>query len=87
MKRRDVLRSLAATGTGMALGGCTPKPAAIGTVTDGDVERMLRTMRGVELTPGQAAPVREMLLTMRYKGTVDPRVQPSLVFDPEVDIE
>jgi len=87
MKRRDVLRSLAVTGAGLALEGCTQQPATTGTLTDADVERMLRTMTGFEPKPGQAAPVREMLASMRFKGTVDPRIQPSLVFDPEVDVE
>lgn len=55
MKRRGVLRSLAASGAGLALDGCTQKPAATGALTDADVERMLRAMTGLEPKPGQAA--------------------------------
>jgi hypothetical protein len=48
---------------------------------------LTRELTGVVLKPGQAAPIRQMLATMRFHGHVDPSVQPSLVFDPEVDSE
>jgi hypothetical protein len=86
MKRRDVLRSLAVTGAALSLEGCTHLPATA-TLTDADIERMAAAITGIALKPGQAEGVREMLATMRFKRTVDPTVQPSIVFDPEVDVE
>jgi hypothetical protein len=87
MNRRDALRSLAGTGAALTLEGCTKAPAQPGPPTDDDIERVALALTGVGLKPGQAAGVREMLRTMRFNGTVDPAVQPSLIFDPEVDIE
>ena len=86
MKRRDVLRSLAATGAALSLEGCTDPPAS-GTLTNADIERMAVSMTGITLKPGQAEGVRELLATLRYKRTVDPMIQPSIVFDPEMDVE
>ena len=87
MNRRDVIRSLAGTGAAVSFNGCRYTPARPSALTDADVEQWTLMMTGVELKPGQAAPVREMLATMRFKGKVDPTVQSSLVFDPEVDVE
>jgi hypothetical protein len=87
MNRRDALRSLAGTGAALTLEACRHAPAPAGTLTDPDIERMVLALTGVVLKPGQVAGVREMLRTMRFTGRVDPAVQPSLVFDPEVDVE
>ena len=87
MKRRDVLRAVAATSAGLVFEGCAPEPASTNTLTDADVERMLRTMTPFKPAPGQAASVREALARMRFEGTVDPKIQPSLGFDVEVDVE
>ena len=87
MKRRDILRALGATGAGLVFKGCASQPATTNTLTDADVERMLRTMTAFEPAPGQAASVREALVRMRFEGTVDPKIQPSLGFDVEVDVE
>jgi hypothetical protein len=87
MKRRDALRSLVGTAAALSLKGCAYAPAQSGTLTDADVERMAVGLTGITMKRGQAAGVREMLATMRFKGKVDPTVQPAIVFDPEVDIE
>jgi len=87
MNRRDALRSLAGTGAALTLEGCTRAPVSPTMPTDTDIERVALALTGVVLKTGQAAGVREMLRTMRFMGRVDPAVQPSLVFDPEVDIE
>jgi hypothetical protein len=87
MRRRDVLRSLAGTGAALSIGGCTRTPDQPGALTDADLERMAAALTGISLREGQAAGVRQALATMRFKGTVDRAVQPSLVFDPEVDLE
>ena len=87
MKRRDVLRWLTGSGAALSLDGCLHPPAGRGALTDSDIERAAISMAGIALKPGQAAGVREILGTMRFKGNVDPAVQPSLGFDPEVDVE
>ena len=85
MERRDILRSIAATSAGLVFDGVPP--LAEEALTDADVDRMIRTMAGAAPPPGQLAAVRELLVSMRFKGTAAPPVQPSLVFDPEVDRE
>jgi hypothetical protein len=85
MNRRDALRSLAGTGAALTLEGCTPTPPD--TLNDVNIERLTLALTGVTLKPGQAAGVREMLRTLRFKGRVDPAVQPSVEFNPEVDVE
>ena len=87
MKRRDVLRSLAGVGAALPFDGCGHPRTEPATLTDADVERMAVSLSGISITRGQAAGVQEMLARMRFKGNVDPTVQPSLVFDPEVDVE
>ena len=86
MERRDMLRALAATSAALALDGSIEAQAPEA-LTDADVDRMIRLLAGVAPPPGQVAAAREMFIAMRFKGTVDPPVQPSLVFDPEVDLE
>ena len=87
MNRRDLFRYMALAGTVISGAGCSHKTANSGAVADGDIELLTRELTGVALKPGQADPIRQMLATMRFHGHVDPSVQPSLVFDPEVDIE
>ena len=87
MNRRDVLRSIAGTGAALTLPGCSHAPTPVGTLTDSEIERLTLALTGVVLKQGQAAGVRAMLRTMQFKGRVDPAVQPSIVFDPEVDNE
>ena len=86
MERREVLLALAGAGATLALEGCNNSSSGSNELTDADFERLLRLMAGVELKPGQAAEARKILATIRFKGSIDPRVQPSMVFDPEVDL-
>ena len=87
MKRRDVLRWLTGSGAALSFDACVHTSVDRGALTDGDIERAAISMAGMALKPGQAAGVREILGTMRFKGNVDPTVQPPLGFDPEVDVE
>jgi hypothetical protein len=87
MNRRDLFRSVALAGTVFFGQGCSQKTVKSAALADGDIELLTRELTGVALKPGQAASIRKMLATMRFHGHVDPGVQPSLVFDPEVDIE
>jgi hypothetical protein len=87
MERRDALRSLAATGAALVLPGCRKPAASAAVVTDADVDRMIRTLSGVDPASGDLAPTRALLASFRFKGTVEPGVQPALAFDPEVDLE
>lgn len=87
MNRRDLFRCAALAGAVFSGHGCSQKTEKSAAVADGDIELLTRELTGVALKPGQAASIRKMLATMRFHGNVDPNVQPSLVFDPEVDIE
>jgi hypothetical protein len=87
MNRRDLFRCVALAVTVFSGEGCSHKTEKSAAVADGDIELLTRELTGVALKPGQAASIRKMLATMRFHGHVDPSVQPSLVFDPEVDIE
>ena len=78
---------MAAMGAAFSFDGCSRHSPAPGPLTNAEVERMATVMTGVTLKPPQVAGVREMLATMRFKGSVDPSIQPSLLFDPEVDVE
>ena len=82
MKRRDVLRSLAGTGAALSFQACAHTPVEAGSLTDADVERMAVALTGVALKRDQVAAVRDMLGRLRFRGKIDPTVQPSLVFDP-----
>jgi hypothetical protein len=48
---------------------------------------MIRTLSGVDPASGDLAPTRALLASFRFKGTVEPGVQPALAFDPEVELE
>ena len=87
MNRRDLFRSVALAGAVFSGDGCSQQTEKSPAVADGDIELLTGELTGVALKPGQAASIRKMLATMRFHGNVDPNVQPSLVFDPEVDIE
>jgi len=87
MHRRDALRSLLGTSAAFTLSSCTRTSNVTDGLSDADIGKIALALTGITLKPGQAAGVRELLLAMRFKRTVDSRVQPSLVFDPEVDVE
>jgi len=88
MQRRDALASLAASGAGILLGGCTPS-AASRAESDANsealIEPMLSQLTGYSVRPGEAAAVLASLNGSRFTAPVDPTIQPQSDFDPDVD--
>jgi hypothetical protein len=83
MKRRELLIAL---GGALGIAGCR-RAAQPGRVADADIRGTARTLAGADIAPDQSAAVRDTLATMRFTSAIDGRVQPSLMFDPEVDGE
>jgi hypothetical protein len=82
MKRRESFAVLGLAGIGSIL----PELAAeAGGLNDEQVAALLRHVAGVEPRPGEAARVREALAGTKATAETDPRVQPALGFDPEVE--
>ena len=86
MNRRDLLVTLAGTGA-LSLGGCASPPQPSTELTDAEITRLTMALTGLVLKPGDAPNVRQALTMLRFKGAVDPSVQPATTFDPEVDGE
>ena len=79
MKRRDVLRSLlGVAGVGIAL------PSEVVALSPAAVDELMRA-RGLEPRPGEAAQVLAFLLSVRPRRLPDPRIEPAIRMDPEVD--
>jgi hypothetical protein len=84
MNRRDALSVLAASGAALS-----PPLVACLEAQEASPEAMawlLRTIAGVEPLPGEAGAVRNALLSFRVEIPSDPRVQPALDFNPEVEV-
>jgi hypothetical protein len=81
MKRRQALTSMLGVAT---VAGASPSSSEAQGFSLEAIEQMLRH-QGMEPLPGEAARVREMLLVTRFGGSVDPRIDPAVRFDPEVD--
>lgn len=83
MKRRDVLRSLAGV-AGVA--GTTPLEAQLVTsaLSPSAVAELMRA-HGLEPLPGEAIQVRAFLLSTRSRFLPDPRIEPAIRLDPEID--
>ena len=84
MKRREALVSIALSGTTILLPGCAPSPAPADTLSERDIQALLR-LQGVTLEPGEGAHVLTSFMSSRFTTAVDPTVQPQSDFDPEVD--
>ncbi len=82
MKRRDVLRSLVgvASLSGVASAETQGKPV----FSPAAVEELMRA-HGLEPQPGEAAQVRALLLSTRLRSIPDPRIEPAIRLDPELD--
>lgn len=82
MKRRDILRSLTgtlafgATAAAQTRGGVALSPTA--------VEELMRA-HDLEPMPGEPMQVRALLLSTRFRSVPDPRIEPALRLDPELD--
>lgn len=79
MKRRDVLLSFA--GAAGVASAQTRSPLALST---GAVEELMRA-HGLEPLAGEPARVRALLLSTRLRTTPDPRIEPAIRLDPELD--
>jgi hypothetical protein len=55
-------------------------------LSEAQVEALLRSLAEVEPTPGEPAHVRAFLEELRFRTETDPRIQPALGFDPEVEL-
>ena len=82
MKRRDVLRSLA--GVAGAAGVAAAQPRGNPLLSPDAVEELMRA-HGLEPMPGEPAQVRMFLLSTRMRSTPDPRIEPVIRLDPELD--
>lgn len=78
MKRREVLFSLAGAA------GVRSIQARRSVLPPEAVEELMRA-RGLDPRPGEAAQVRAFLLSTSPTRTLDPRIEPSLRLDPELD--
>ena len=79
LKRRDVLRSLVGVaGVGIAL------PSEAQALSPAAVEELMRA-HGLEPRPGEGAMVLAFLLSVRPRTLPDPRIEPAIRMDPEVD--
>lgn len=79
MKRREVLLSL----VGVASGGGAPARAQAA-LSPAAVEELMRA-HGLEPRPGEPAQVRALLLSTRLRSNPDPRIEPAIRLDPELD--
>ena len=82
MKRRDVLRSL--VGVAWVGGVASAQPGQTGALSPAAVEELMRG-HGLEPQPGEPAQVRALLLSTRLRSIPDPRIEPAIRLDPELD--
>ena len=82
MKRRDLLRSLVgvASVSGVASAETQGKPA----LSLAAVEELMRA-HGLDPLPGEPARVRALLLSTRLRSIPNPRIEPAIRLDPELD--
>lgn len=86
MERRDALATLAASGAGLLLNGCSPQPATTGRPSDAHIGLLLSGLTPYTLGPGEGAAVQASLDGNRFTAAVDPTIQPQSDFDPDVDV-
>ena len=88
MKRRDVLLSLvgvaSAGGVASAQRRGTGRTGVTGALSPPAVEELMRA-HGLDPQPGEPAQVRTLLLSTRLRSIPDPRIEPAIRFDPELD--
>jgi hypothetical protein len=83
MLRRDAIASLAVSGAGILLGGCTPAhaPEAASAI---DIGSLLHQLTDYTLRPNEGSAVLASLQGNRFTAAVDPTIQPT-DFDAETD--
>ena len=79
MKRRDVLLTFAG-----AAGIASAQPRSPRALSTGAVEELMRA-HGLDPLPGEPARVRAMLMSTRLRSVPDPRIEPAIRLDPELD--
>ena len=87
MKRRDVLRSLVGVASvgGIASGEAGQAgQAGQAALSPAAVEELMRA-HGLDPRPGEPAQVRALLLSTRLSSNPDPRIEPAIRLDPELD--
>ncbi len=82
MKRRDVLRSL--FGVASVGGVASAQTGQTGALSPAAVEELMRA-HGLDPQPGDPAQVRALLLSTRLRSIPDPRIEPAIRLDPELD--
>lgn len=83
MLRRDAIASLAVSGAGILLGGCTPTHAPDPTSAI-DIGSLLHDLTDYTLRPGEGAGVLGSMRANRFTIAVDPTIQPT-DFDADSD--
>ncbi len=88
MKRRDVLRFLfgvaSVGGVASAQTRGTGRTGMTGALSPAAVEELMRA-HGLDPQPGEPAQVRALLLSTRLRSIPDPRIEPAIRLDPELD--
>ena len=82
MKRRDVLRSL--VGVAGVGGVASPQTVPTAALSPAAVEELMRA-HGLDPLPGEPAQIRALLMSTPLRSIPDPRLEPALRFDPELD--
>jgi hypothetical protein len=86
MKRREAFMALGCAGVSWAVRAALAAAPPGQELTEEEVAALLRSVARVEPRPGEAALIRQALSEPSPTGGTDPRVQPALVFDPEVEL-
>ena len=83
MLRRDAIASLAVSGAGILLAGCTHAQAP-DTASAIDIGSLLHQFTDYTVRPGEGAAVLASMQANRFTATVDPTIQPT-DFDADSD--
>jgi hypothetical protein len=84
MLRRDALATLAVSGAGILLGGCSPAAAPVDAASPIDIGSLLHQLTDYTLRPNEGSAVLASLQGNRFTAAVDPTIQPT-DFDAETD--
>lgn len=84
MKRRDVLRSLAAVAGAATATHVEAQVGVASALSPSAVEELMRA-HGLEPLPGEAIQIRSFLMSTRSRALPDPRIEPAIRLEPDVD--
>ena len=84
MKRRDVLRSFVGVASVGGIASGQAGQAGQASLSPAAVEELMRA-HGLDPRPGEPAQVRALLLSTRLSSNPDPRIEPAIRLDPELD--